>query len=458
MQNIGRPAVFFADCSGAPDYTAGTTSGSPLSELGSHCGFKTVVDKKAAASSALFATVASFGAGRFFDFAVCLYTGNGKKMFTSPQNRKVTYNPYCIEEISEDGSFSLYSRLYFLQTNLAVLETQWEAKQGKTMVKPAFNLIPLQGRDIENPYPHFNGFTFFKVKDEGLQLLCSHRLPGLKMYTYFLPSDGGFAGKKELQGIWKELKPGQRMSWSVLVSFSADGDKKIVQRAKRALRNLDNLKKGAQKRWDCFEQKLPVPNEFNREAAKSTLRLAAWALQNSLYYPRARMKRWGSVPAKVYFPFIWGWDTPQHVLGLSEWNPKKAGDVLRTQLDSNFFAPLKTRFKLKIKGITIIAGSQRNLIPSKLDDYLRGVLDFYSQPPLQSWAAVRVYERFKDPEEKEQFLNQVLHPLKENLRWWEESRQLRNGLFSYLNGLESGLDDSPRFYPPSFLPSFIIGL
>jgi len=52
----------------------------------------------------------------------------------------------------------------------------------------------------------------------------------------------------------------------------------------------------------------------------------------------------------------------------------------------------------------------------------------------------------------------ALPPLRENLHWWEENRKLKNGFFSYLNGLESGLDDSPRFYPPSFLPSFIIGL
>ncbi len=458
LKNLIRPVVFHADCTGAPDYTAGTTSGSPLSDLGSHCGFKAVTDKKAAACSALFATVASFGAGRIYDFAACLYTDEGKKYFTEPRYRKVDYKPYCIEETAVDDDFCMTSRLYFLQTNLAVFETVWETKEQTAKVKPACYLIPLLGRDIENPYPHFNGFTFFKTKDRGLQLMNCLRWPGLKMYAYFLPSDGGYAGKKELQGSWKELKPGQKITWSVIVSFSADGDNKITKRAERALRNIGGLKNGAVKRWKQFDQNLPVPYKADKESAKTTLSLAAWALQNSLYFPRGHMKRWGSVPSKVYFPFIWGWDTPQHVLGLSEWNPKKAGDVLLTQLDGNFFAPARNRLRLRVKGITLISGSQRNLIPSKLNDYLRGVLDFYSQPPLQSWAAVRVYKRFRNTDEKEQFLERALPPLKDNLRWWEESRQLRNGMFSYLNGLESGLDDSPRFYPPSFLPSFIIGL
>ncbi len=462
LQNPVRPVKFYAHSTGAPDYVAGTTSGSPLSDLGSHCGFKAVSDKKPAAASALFATIASFGAGRMYDFAACLYSGEGHTYFKQPQHRKIDLSPCCIEETARDGAFSMTSKLYFVQCNLAVLETEWELLEGEAAdlkkVKPAFFLMPTRGRDLENPYPHFNGFTFFKEKGRGLQLSSCHRLPGLKMHAFFLPSSGGYAGKKELQAEWMELKPGQKINWSVMISFSADSDEKLLQRAERALRNFKQLKAASQLRWSRFEKRLPVPYEPNREPARAILKLAAWALQNSLYYPRARMRGWGSVPSKVYFPFIWGWDTPQHVLGLSEWDPKKAGDVLLTQLDGNYFAPRVARLKLKIKGITFLSGTQSNLIPSKLNDYLRGVLDFYSQPPLQSWAAVRVYERFKTADTKNNFLRQVLPPLRENLAWWEENRRLKNGFFSFINGLESGLDDSPRFYPPSFLPSFIIGL
>ncbi len=462
LQNLIRPVKFFAECTGAPNYIVGTTSGSPLSDLGSHCGFKAVPDKRPAACSALFATVASFGAGRLYDFAACLHSDNGSVYFKTPQSRKVCFHPYFVEEEARDGNFLLNSRLFFIQPNLAVLETEWEAtgevKNEPARVKPAFFLLPIRGRDLENPYPHFNGFTFFKKKGRGIQLSSYHRLPGLKMYAYFLPSTGGYAGRKEIQAEWAELKPGQKLSWSVVISFSADGDSRVVERAERAHRNLDRLKACSKQRWSRFEERLPVPYESARESARTTLKLAAWALQNNLYFPRGKMKGWGSVPAKVYFPFIWGWDTPQHVLGLSEWNPPKAGEVLLTQLEGNFFAPREARFKLKIRGITFLSGTQCNLIPSKLDDQLRGVLDFYSQPPLQSWAAVRVYERFRDPGAKRLFLEQVLPPLRENLSWWEESRKLKNGFFSYINGLESGLDDSPRFYPPSFLPSFIIGL
>lgn len=453
-----RPQKYHAEFSGAPHYVAGSTSGSPLSELGSHCGFKAVLGKKAAARSALFATVTSFGAGRIFDFAANLYAEDGNTYFRFTESRKVSFHPYCIEEYARDRKFSMHSRLFFLQTNLAVLETEWEAMEKPEKVRPGCVLLKIRGRDLENPYPHIKGFTFFKEANGGLQMSNYFRYPGEKFYAYLLPSCGGSAGKRELRGPWMELRPGEKVSWSVIISFSADNAEKTIPRAERALRNLGRLKAGAIKRWNNFESRLPSPYDTMSVSSKSVLNLAAWALQNSLYYPRGKMQYWGSVPSKVYFPFFWGWDTPQHVLGISEWNPKKAGDILLTQLQGNYYAPLKARFRLKIKGISIISGAQRNLIPSKLNDSLRGVLDFYSQPPLQSWAAVRVYEQLRTPEEKAYFLHQVLFPLQENLKWWEESRCLSNGFYSYINGLESGLDDSPRFYPPSFLPSFIIGL
>lgn len=453
-----RPQKYHAEFSGAPHYVAGSTSGSPLSELGSHCGFKAVLGKKAAARSALFTTVTSFGAGRIFDFAANLYAEDGKTYFRFTESRKVKLHPYCIEEQARDRRFSMRSRLFFLQTNLAVFETEWEALEKPEKVKPACVLLKISGRDLENPYPHIKGLTFFKEQNGGLQMSNYFRYPGERFYAYFLPSNHGSTGKKELRGPLMELKPGEKLSWSVIISFSADSTEKIKTRAERALRNLDRLKAAAIKRWENFENRLPRPYDTISKSSKSVLNLAAWALQNSLYFPRGKMQYWGSVPSKVYFPFFWGWDTPQHVLGISEWNPKKAGDILLTQLQGNYYAPLKARFSLKIKGISVISGAQRNLIPSKLNDNLHGVLDFYSQPPLQSWAAVRVYERLRTPEEKAYFLNQVLFPLQENLKWWEENRCLSNGLYSYINGLESGLDDSPRFYPPSFLPSFVIGL
>ncbi len=458
FQNLVRPIKYRASFSGAPQYIAGSTSGSPLSELGSHCGFKAVPENDKLSSNALFATVASFGAGRLYDFAVRLYGEKGNVLFKKSTNREVKLSPYCIEERADYKNYSLKSRLFFLQSNLALLETEWLSTGSMEKVQPAFKLLPTLGRDLENPYPHLHGFNFLQQKSGGIQLSNRHRVPGQKLYAFFLPVNGMAHGDRELRASLQDLGPDQKIKWSVIISFSVDSEDSLVEKAERARDHLEKLTGSAEKRWQLFEQNLPVPYDAGSREANEILTLSAWALENSLYSPRGKMTRLGSVPSKVYFPFFWGWDTPQHVIGISEWNPKKAGDILLTQLDGNKFAPRKARFRLKAKGVTIIAGAQRNLIPSKLDDNLRGVLDFYSQPPLQSWAAVRVYERLQEDIEREQFLQEVLPPLRENLQWWEENRKLKSGFFSFINGLESGLDDSPRFYPPSFLPSFIIGV
>ena len=456
-QNLVRPQQEQVRFSGSPPYIAGKTSGSPLSEMGSHCGFKVVSEKEDAAATALFATVASFGAGRIYDFAVSLKDESGNAFFKRPRSRQVNFLPYCLEETSEDGSLRMHSRLYFIQHNIALLETEWEALGPLPGLRPILTLMPTGGRDLENPYPHFNGFSFFKRTDGGLLLSNYHRWPGQKLRAFFLPSSGDSVSNKELLGEWLNFKSDQRATWSVLISFTADRDLKLISRAQRALRFLEPLRKSAEKRWINFAGKLPLLPEEDRPG-KEVFKLAAWAMQNSLYSPRGSMTAWGSVPSKVYFPFIWGWDTPQHVIGISEWNPSRAGEILLTQFQGNFRSPEKSRFKLKAKGITFLSGAERHQIPSKIDDTLRGVLDFYSQPPLQSWAAVRVYQRLRRKEEKDKFLRDILPAIQGNLRWWEDNRRMAGGLFSYINGLESGLDDSPRFYPPSYLPSFIIGL
>ncbi len=138
LQNLVRPQKDFVQFSGAPQYIAGSTSGSPLSELGSYCGFKTVPEQKKAGCTALFATVTSFGAGRLYDFAVRLRAADGSKYFKHCRSRKVHLLPYCIEEEATDGDIRMKSRLYFLQKNLALFETEWETEGEPLLVEPEF--------------------------------------------------------------------------------------------------------------------------------------------------------------------------------------------------------------------------------------------------------------------------------------------------------------------------------
>ena len=65
-----------------------------------------------------------------------------------------------------------------------------------------------------------------------------------------------------------------------------------------------------------------------------------------------------------------------------------------------------------------------------------------SQPPLIAWAAWHLHERFGN----DQLLRDVYGPVSRNIEWWFANRDDDgDGLVEYLDRLESGWDDSPRF-------------
>lgn len=434
------PQVIFC---GAPHYIAGMTNGSPLSELGSHCGFKAVVEEKKAVYSALYSTLTSCSAGRLQEFAVSLTSGDGELFFSPAAKRDIHFHPFAIEEAAEDRGWKLHTKLFFVKTNIAVLHVKVTSVINEGMVRPEFRLISSHRRNRENPYPHLSGRRCYSEQEKGLLLTSRQRLPGRQLHAFFLPSHGNSDTKNGvLKGDNVNLAPGEELTWSVIVSFSADCKNKAVEKALVVRKNLALLTDKAKQRWRRFEEQLPIPHS-GEEKFKDVFRLSAWALNNNLYAPRNRMHRWATLPCKVYFPFIWGWDTPQQAMGISEWSPAKAAQSLFNQLEANFSHKKECT---------------RGQVPSKLSDSLCGVFNFYSQSPLQSWSALTVSERMSSRKKATIFLKQINPLLKGNISWWEKNRQHAGGLFYYLNGMESGLDDSPRFYPRRFVPSFIAGV
>jgi hypothetical protein len=437
-----NPGVPQASFSGAPHYIAGSTNGSPLSDLGSHCGFKAIIEERKAAYSALYTTITCFSAGRLQEFAVSLQSHTGEVFFNPSAKRNINFKPYSIEEEVEDRGWKLFSKMYFLKTNIAVLQLKFQSGINMGTVRPEFLLLSPRGRNRENPYPHLAGRRRYSQQDDGLLLTTLHRIPGQVLHTFFLPSNGESNIKGKLAGSQVMLSPGEELTWSVIVSFSADCKKKAVEKAFEAREKLFLLTEKAKYRWHRFEEQLPSPHT-REEGQKEVYRLAAWALNNNLYAPRNGMKRWASLPCKVYFPFIWGWDTPQQAIAISEWSPTKASHSLFNQLEAN--NSNKTE-------------KARGQVPCKLSDSRQGVFNFYSQSPLQSWSAVNIWQRMRNKDKAKIFLKKINPLLRANLSWWENNRQNSSGLFFYLNGMESGLDDSPRFYPRRFVPSFIAGL
>lgn len=68
-----------------------------------------------------------------------------------------------------------------------------------------------------------------------------------------------------------------------------------------------------------------------------------------------------------------------------------------------------------------------------------------AQPALLGWAAQRIFESKKSPEEKAAFAEKMIPYFEKNNRWWLTCRMTDCGLIFCPGGLETGQDNSPRF-------------
>jgi len=121
------------------------------------------------------------------------------------------------------------------EINIAVLQLRIQSGTNTDTVRPEFLLISPRGRNKENPYPHLAGRRRYSLQEKGLLLTTLHRFPRQVLHTFFLPSNGESNNKGKLTGPQVMLSPGEELTWSVIVSFSADCKKDAVEKAYRGL-------------------------------------------------------------------------------------------------------------------------------------------------------------------------------------------------------------------------------
>lgn len=197
--------------------------------------------------------------------------------------------------------------------------------------------------------------------------------------------------------------------------------------------------------WERFYASLPRPNVTSPEAAE--LWQAAHAgLRMNLYAPRGAMgSDWGSVPAKSFYDFFYAWDTGIQVLGMaawSSWNPRwpnldrRAGTLAEQALSVIFRAQAPT-------GELFTMGDETEKpLPAVISD-----------PPVQGWAMQTLYEADPDQARARQWLEPIYAESARYLSWWNNERSTgHDGLDGYLDSLESGWDDTPRYVDSDTVP------
>lgn len=157
-----------------------------------------------------------------------------------------------------------------------------------------------------------------------------------------------------------------------------------------------------------------VPKQYRLHYAR-----AVYQLLCNTKTPRGQISRNATFPSRGSYCSHWLWDSCFVSRGVGQFNERLAEDFL-------------------------VALCENQEDDGKIPQFICTTWNRpgASQPPLIAWAAWHLYERFGNKE----LLRDVYGPVSRNVEWWFAKRDDdRDGLVEYLDGLESGWDNSPRF-------------
>lgn len=157
-----------------------------------------------------------------------------------------------------------------------------------------------------------------------------------------------------------------------------------------------------------------VPKQFRLHYAK-----AVYQILSNTKAPRGQISRHAAFPSRGSYCCHFLWDSCFLSRGSAQFNERLAEDALLALTENQ-------EEDGKIPQFICVTWNRSGA----------------SQPPLIAWAAWNLYERSGNT----QLLRDVYGPVARNVEWWFEKRDDdEDGLVEYLDGLESGWDDSPRF-------------
>lgn len=222
---------------------------------------------------------------------------------------------------------------------------------------------------------------------------------------------------------------------------SAAGQARVKEKPNAAVRAVE-------RDWRDFFAALPQPRGGARE--RELYRLANTALRMTLYAPRGNMPVWGAVPAKARFTAWWPWDTPLQAIGYADWtgwNPSWIDQSKYSLAEQLLLIQMRA---VKPSGQILLAEESTTLRSDKepftcQTDYPSITTDTQrQQAPVQGWVAWEVARRDPDRERARRFLNEAYPVLDCAFNYWfrvEDSDH--DGLVEHsLKG--KPWDDTPR--------------
>ena len=399
--------------SGCPWYAEELTSGSPVSDFGSHYGIKYHVSD----NKLLYMVYYSCGTGPFgkIDRSYLELAGIGEQGY-----RRVNFDSFGWRENVLYTNAEVTTYVFFIDTDLALVTVTV-----KNTGKDPLTCTPTISLVRNGEFPGCDGnciitkdFTpaWFNSK------VPTHRVlrPSFEINrTYASRLPDGYVYKI----VGKDIAIRDNTTMFLVISFAPEKNR-ALSRAKTEImpeRQFELMKND----WNTFFTSLPPLPSDDPELYK-LYHLSATALRMNLYAPRGNMTSWCSVPSKGVFNYFWGWDTPFQALGISEWDPDMAEQLMCTQFEGQL---------------------EDGMLRHMIGESLKPVLDI-TQPPVQGWCITDIYLRDPDRARARAWLNEMYDDGDRYMKWWAVNRDSNgNGLFEYTCGDETGWDDTPRYYP-----------
>lgn len=232
----------------------------------------------------------------------------------------------------------------------------------------------------------------------------------------------------------KKLRAGESLVFRTFTTYSPATSKAEVVAAHQALKKESGKKylKENKKRWEGYinsilERKTPyLESDRNRKWAVK----AMMTLNSNWRSAAGDLKHGGVQPAAGHFNAFWAWDSWEHAVALSIFNPQLAKEQMYTMFD--FQTP-------------------EGMIIDLVSLYEKDNNKACSKPPIASWATYMVYQRTKD----KNFIKEMLPKLLKYHAWRYKYRDHdQNGLCEYggispqvyMGQWESGMDVAVKFH------------
>lgn len=442
--------------SGWPTWIENLTIGSPVADHGSHAGLKASVTTDAPMHAQSFLGAAHYSGFQAVASQVdqsLLYLVEGDRaLLAPPASRSVRFHPWGWEEVARGDGLEARGAVTTLSTNV-FLVTARIVNTGATArtLSPRLALLADGDGVHEGMHPlHLSGVNRWKatVDRRGAALISYRRgtsfaplawdrqkffrsiatnpplvrvRGGLEPYA---ASPRRWSSTLELQE--RVVGPGGSLEVSFVIGCGAGENeaKASLAAGVSALDDAPGALRRVQAAWAADLAALPKAHTTDPDQAR-LYQLAYTGLRHNRYAKRDALTGTMNTASKMHFNAFYVWDVAIAALGESNWDP-----ALGRELMQEVFRGQQPEGHLHYA-----IGPDRKPVS--------GLIRKTSQPPVHGWVAERVLER---GEVDGPWLGELYERSAGYLAFFERERDPgRSGSFGFVNALETGWDDTPRY-------------